>query len=126
MAVTKDVLSRKANRKALADLVSQIADEGLSWTACKPISISSQTKDGALSLLRGLPLNIKAPKISPDGDGGLMLVWDDRHSPTLLVVDGWKLHLVKAATTPNAEYFDDVHFSEGSIPSEIVSALPKE
>lgn len=117
------LIEREQTKAALVDLVRRMGAERLSWSG-EAVGISWETVAAAEAFIRDLPLCVKSPKISPDGEGGLMVVWDEPPAPTLVIIDGWRLHLVKAATTPNAEYHDDIGFTEGSIPSVVLDALP--
>lgn len=65
----------------------------------------------------------KLPKIAPDGEGGLLSVWEKEGHTAMLVIDGWNLHLVTKAMTPNASYFDDIKFNEDEIPTEIYDGI---
>lgn len=66
------------------------------------------------------------PRISPSGDGGLEAIWKKGQKKTILVVDSWVLNLVTGATTPQAEYFEDIRFDEQKIPDQIEKELLEE
>ena len=72
-----------------------------------------------------LPASRALPKISPDGEGGLMMIWECNGNPLLVTVDNRRLHAVTSATTPRAQYHDDVPFDDVSeIPQVILDAIP--
>jgi hypothetical protein len=75
--------------------------------------------------LRALPAVKAFPRIAPDGEGGLLMVWESAGQPFLLTISDLHLHGVKAPHTPDAEYIDDVPFDPAQvIPDEILGAIP--
>jgi len=64
------------------------------------------------------------PKISPDGEGGLLMAWETHGDLVIAVLDGWRIHLVAAATTPHARYLDDLPFDGEQIPKAILESIP--
>lgn len=74
--------------------------------------------------MRALPRSKALLKLSPDGEGGLMMVWDDGGRTLLVTVDNALLHAVIGAATPAAEYIDDIPFwLEREIPQRILDAI---
>jgi hypothetical protein len=75
--------------------------------------------------LRALPASKAFPKVSPDGEGGLMMVWEGAGNPFLLTINDLHLHGVIAARTPHAEYIDGVPLDSAQvIPDKILIAIP--
>lgn len=123
-AATADAIARDKARSALIELVQKFYDQGFSWSAGINIKISSHTIEAARAFFRVLPDDVILPKISPDGEGGLLMAWESRDKLVMAVIDGWLMHLVDAATTTNAVYLDDILFDGNRIPSAIMDALP--
>jgi hypothetical protein len=69
-----------------------------------------------------LPESFPLPKIAPDGDGGVMFVWNGLSKSTIMVIEGWVFHLVKNAGACDAEYFDNIPLQEIP-PRELIAAL---
>jgi hypothetical protein len=115
----------RETRQALIRLVRRFADVGLSWVAGQSAKITVSTQLTAQVFLRALPASKALPKISPDGEGGLVMVWDGTTGPLLLTIDGFHLHAVIGATTPQAEYVDNAPFGLGrNIPQRILDSIP--
>lgn len=53
-----------------------------------------------------------------------MVVWDDEENPIILIVDGWKLHLIVSATTPRAQHFENLAFDGEQVPQQVLEAIP--
>jgi hypothetical protein len=124
-AVTDEALSYKKTREALVALVYCFEIYGLSWKGEEAAKINPRTAVAAEMILRALPASKALPRIAPDGEGGLMMVWEGRGEPFLLTIDNFRLHGVIAAATPQAEYIDDMPFDERQIiPRPILDAIP--
>jgi hypothetical protein len=123
--VTQAVIRREQTREELIALVHRFAADGLSWTAEEAAKITGPTRQTAEAFLRALAADKASPKISPDGEGGLMMVWEDNDHPLLVTVDDMRLHVVFAAATPFAEYIDNIPFGRGQeIPERVLNAIP--
>ncbi|KUZ13778.1 hypothetical protein WI29_24540 [Burkholderia ubonensis] len=121
---TPAVVECTKRKEALLALVQQFADQGFSYTPERDGRISHDTAAAARALFHILLPGYDAPKISPDGEGGLIAVWDQADQKTLLVIDNWRLHLVTNATTPGARYFDDLPFDGERVPDPVAELLP--
>lgn len=118
-----DLLKLKKDKQQLMSLINSLSVENTPWSNDQPEKITTDTFRAVVSFLKLLPYNVAIPKISPDGEGSLVMLWEGT-SPTLLTIDGWKFHLVLGAITPTAEYKDNVPFGE-EIPEEILRSLPR-
>lgn len=125
-AATPDVLRHEEARQAIIALVYRFAAYGLSWIGgAEPAKITAITRQVSEAFLHALPAGKAFPKISPDGEGGLMMVWEHGGEQFLLTVDDLRLHGVKAAGTSRAEYMDDVPFELAQdIPQRILDCIP--
>jgi hypothetical protein len=122
---TPAALKHEEERQTLIALIRRFAYYGLSWTAGQCAPITRPTQMTAAAFLNSLPAGKALPKVSPDGEGGLMMIWEDQHAPVLLTIDNLYLHAVIAATTPRAEYLDDIPFDWlQRIPQKILDAIP--
>jgi hypothetical protein len=120
--VTDELLGRKRAKESLIRLIEQIAVPfSDAWTADQPDRISGDTARAAIIFLRQLPLSVALPRISPDGEGSLAMLWENA-DPLLVTIDNWRVHMVEAATTGRAKYLDDVPFA-AEIPENILRAI---
>lgn len=123
-AATADAIGREKERDALVELVQKFAVYGLSWNAERAVKISWATTNAAIAFFLALPARAALPRISPDGEGGLLMAWETRDDLVIAVLDGRCIHLVASATTPRARYHDDLPFDGGQIPTEILESIP--
>jgi hypothetical protein len=124
-AATQEVLRHEEAREALIALVHRFAAYGMSWTHGKLAKITPVTESAAAAFLRSLPTGKAFPKISPDGEGGLMMVWETAAGPFLLTIDNLRLYGIIAAATPDAKYLDDLLFDWMQvIPQTVLDAIP--
>lgn len=123
-AATPQIVERAKNKERLLALIQQFADDGFSSAPDRDGRISHDTAKAAKALFDILLPNYELPKVSPDGEGGLIAVWEQGNHSTVLVIDGWQLHLVAEATTPRARYFDDMAFDGERVPDPVVKQLP--
>lgn len=121
-AVTPSTVAAYRARRRLRQLVDRLcADLSVLGVEGRP-QHAEMTRAASRCFLNALPLSAPLPKVSPDGEGGLIFLWLD--APKLLVgVDDWTLHYVQAAGTPQAVYRDDVAFAENSLPDELLLAI---
>ncbi len=117
-------LTRKKDKQMLFDLVQRLSVRDTPWSDEQPEKITSETCKAAVSFLNQLPLEIELPKISPDGEGSLVMLWETDNSRVLLTIEDWRIHMVKGATTPQAEYDDNLPFAD-EIPAKVFQALPR-
>jgi hypothetical protein len=123
-AATPDVLKLEKERATLIGLVNRFLVEPFGWEAGRGAIISSDTAKAAKAFFRAMDANHDLPKIAPDSEGCLTLVWERPHDPVLVMVDGWQLHMVTAAATPRAQYYENVRFDGERLPDLIAQALP--
>jgi hypothetical protein len=75
-AATREALDREETRQAMIALLRRFADFGLSWYGGELAKITATTEQVSEAFLRALPAGKAFPKVSPDGEGGLMMVWE--------------------------------------------------
>ncbi|MQA23452.1 hypothetical protein [Rugamonas rivuli] len=114
------VVEREKTRDMLITSIRRFASE-----TSDAYRLTSETADASVALIKALRNSMRLPKIAPDGEGGLMAVWEGEHPVIALVVDNWKMHMVTGAATDQAEYFDDLPFDGIRLPKEILEFIPK-
>ena len=121
------VLQEIKLRDDLKKLIYNLTKEGLCWSFDQEeLRISLLTAKASLAFFEHLPLGTELPKVTPDDEGGLVMVWNERSSePILVIIDSWKLFLVKAAGTQHAEHTAAIPFDGESIPEAVLKALPR-
>lgn len=124
-ALTTETMRRQADGAFLIQLIGQLARDGISWSAEDAVKISTGTAESALMFFQRLPTTVTVPKISPDGEGGLMAVWEKDSGTTLVIIDNYNIHLATGATTPDAKYFPELVFDGEQIPDVVLKAITR-
>jgi hypothetical protein len=122
-AATPEVIAQEKKRNRLMELAKHFAKEGTSLFAGRKSTISQDTANAAIALLQSMTDASKLPLISPDGEEGLMMLWEDPDAPLLVTLQGWQLHVVINATTPQAEYHDALPYDGERVPQVLLSAI---
>lgn len=122
-AATRETIKENKEKILFLDLIHHFATQGFCHGDGSEEKITTETALAATTLFDTLLPNVKTPRISPDGEGGLVAAWEDGDDPVLLVIDNWTFHLVKSAATPHAEYFDDLPFDGERIPQVLIDAV---
>jgi hypothetical protein len=118
-------MRHKEEQDKLINLLHHFASQGLSWSVDYDATISPLTASTAELFLRGVPARKVLPKISPDGDGGLMMAWEGIGDPLIVTIDDLRISAVVAAATPRAEYLDRIPYVDGAtLPAEILKEIP--
>lgn len=112
--------------EALAVLLERFQIIGFSLGAAERVTITKATEDAALTVLRNLTPEYQLPKLAPDGEGGVLLVWETADKSVILTVHGWTLHLVQAPAAALSDYVDDVPFDGQALPERIRKLIPKQ
>lgn len=121
---TEAVFAESKQRDELTKLVHVLHVQGYSNQAGRSLKISTSTMKSALSLISSLPYGTRLPKMSPDGEGGLIFVWDDPNRTLLVVLDDSMIHLVSQPGTQHAQYQEDIYFDQERLPPELLAAIP--
>lgn len=124
-ALTSETIRRQADAAVLCHLIARLVQEGISWSAEDAVKISMGTAESALMFFQHLPASATLPKISPDGEGGLMAVWEKDGRSTLVIIDNFNIHLATGATTPDAQYFPELVFDGEQIPDVVLKAITR-
>lgn len=115
VAITADVTENEEQRRTLIGILSRFALER---------EISRTSMHAAQCFVEALPRSKTLPKVSPDGDGGVLFAWSvPGDARTLITVADWMLYAVARAGTLDAQYFEDISFDEGVIPDELLAVI---
>ena len=87
-----------------------------------PNKIDTLTATFAVRVIWQLPDNIRLPKIAPDSEGGLLMVWEGQKT-ILATVDRDVVHVVIDPGTLNAVHFDGLKLTGRALPPELLGAL---
>ncbi len=120
---TPEAIDRSQNRQAAEKLIDRFASEGFSWSGERVHRASLASAEASKTFLGALPSDIGLPRLAPDSEGSITAVWDNGDNPIIVTFDGWRLHFIIGATTPNARYFDDLDFSSREVPQAALQAL---
>ena len=111
---TKDVLEGLAMRKRLRQLITRFKRDGL---------VSGDSAKAASYFVEALPGATVLPKIAPDEDQSLLMVWRRDGKSTMLTFDGWVLNCVDDVEGV-VTYYDDLPLEEGQdLPPEILGLV---
>lgn len=118
-------IERERTKRDIIDLIFMFGNTGLSYDAGEDAKVDLHSIEAALSLLIELPTDRPFPKVSPDGEGGLMMVWDDPLQALLLTVDSWRLHAVVNPATSRSQHVDVIPFDGETVPQKLLHLIPK-
>ncbi len=124
---TPDAVCAVGERKRLLDLIACFQRYGFSQVAGRGGRVSAKAAAAACGFIKLLPYDAVMPRVAPDGEDGLVAVWDRPNGALLVVVDDTHLHIVANAMTPNARYYDQVPFQPDGmrLPAEVLTVLPR-
>jgi len=120
---SKDALLREHKRDLLSRLIAQFAMEGYSRDCERSRRIAQETAKAATALIRSLPKNFDLPRVAPDDDGALAMLWTDGGKEVLGLLDEWQLHIVQHPGSPNAIYHEPFFVGNEGAPSELLDML---
>jgi hypothetical protein len=110
-------------RSARLTLIRHLMRNPISWSERDPVPIGSVSAETALAFIHRLPSDRAFPKVAPDGDGSIALLWDGPDRP-LIAVDRTMLLLVLDPGGPNSRHFSPMRFDGETIPPIILNYLP--
>ena len=116
-------LSHERTRQALMKLVFSFKTEGLSFDDRLEYMADSVSTEAAVAFIHQIPKEYRLPKVAPDDEGDIIMVWEGDKT-VLLNVEGWTLHFVADPATPNSEHFPEVIFDGDEIPYAFFERLP--
>jgi hypothetical protein len=116
--------STERRRAQLMSIIRDWARNPITWSEREPAPVDSLSAETAIAFLRRLPPDRAFPKIAPDGEGGLMFVWEGRERKTLLTIDRVMLLLVSEPGRPISHHFGPLRFDGEAIPRIVIEHLP--
>lgn len=123
-SVSAKAIQQARTKGRLIHLIRRFEQFGFSHDREHISHLSVATRDFGEKFLELLPTKKALPKISPDGEGGLTMAWEECERALLVIVDGALLHAVIGAGTSQAQYVDDISFNTPAIPAAILNAIP--
>jgi hypothetical protein len=112
-------------RAALISAITFIAKNSINWSVRQAVPIERVSAETALAFVQRLPIDRAFPKIAPDGEGGVVLVWETPSRRALITCDGVRLLLVRDPGGPSSFHFSPMRFDGEIIPSIILENLPR-
>jgi hypothetical protein len=113
------------HRAALISAIRYLAKNSINWSTHEAVSLDGVSVETALSFIQCLPIDRFFPKIAPDGEGAVVLIWDAPGRRALITCDGAKLLLVRDPGGPSSFHFSPMRFNGETIPSIILENLPQ-
>jgi hypothetical protein len=112
-------------RVALAAAIQSFSTEGLTWSDRDPTLVDPASAESAIAFLCALPSTRELPKISPDGEGGVMLIWESGQETAMITVDGTMLLPVINPGRPTSAHMQAVAFDGETVPPAVLGILPR-
>jgi len=116
-------LNYERERRDLIKLVNFLSEKGLEIDTDLVVKASSSSAEAASALLKQLPSKYVLPRISPDDDGGIAMIWEKDEQATILTIDGWKLHIVENPATPHSRHLPVTTFDGETVPQALEDTL---
>jgi hypothetical protein len=121
--VSEERSKTERHRRRLLSLITRMADDALSFGS-ESVNVSRLAAATAIRFLEALPVNRKLPKVSPDGEGDLLFVWDDTRESCYITVEHDRLHLLLNPGKEKVSHVDNVQFIGQHIPLSVLPHIP--
>jgi hypothetical protein len=112
-------------RAEIVALIGHLVRNPISWSERDSVPIDRVSAETALSFIRRLPSDRAFPKVAPDGDGSIALLWDGGPHRALIAIDLTMLLLVRDPGGPNSFHFSPIRFDGETIPPIVLNDLPR-
>ena len=112
-------------REALAQLIQYFAATGLTWSDQEARPIEQASMETALAVIGAIPHTRALPKVTPDGEGGVMLVWDSEGSKAMITVAGTTLFPVIDPGEATSEHMQELVFAGDALPIQLLGMIPR-
>lgn len=116
--------SFEKNRKSLLQLLALFHKTGLCLDTDLCLKSNSASTEAAQALITQLPSDRALPKVAPGDEGEVEMVWEEGDRATILVVDGWRLHIVLNPATNYSQHLPEKPFDGETIPEELLRSIP--
>lgn len=120
---TPAVMDNERARQRIVTALNLFRSSAYAQHASYGANISEVSKELSIALLNSLPRHAALPKVSPDGESGVVMAWDHNDRHVLLTVDEQGLHCVENAGTPEATYYDSLYYDGSDLPEQVTQAL---
>lgn len=114
---------------ALLNALDYLANLDDDWNGYSAVAPTQRAIDMARHFITLLPLNkTHARKIEPDGEGGIILTWQNNHERILLTIDGSMMHLSHEQNEQDTVYINDVPFfneEDRILSHKIIDHIPR-
>lgn len=84
---------------------------------------SREAIGAAIDFARNLPSNRQLPRVAPDEDGDILMVWQCDPGGSAITFEGTRLHVV-ANPGHASTHFAPIIYDRGSIPPDILRCIP--
>ena len=111
--------SRQREKRVLLGIIAKSVGP---YSIFLPNKIDTLTAAYATLVIVQLPENLSLPKIAPDSDGGLLMVWEGRMT-VLVTIEGQLIHMVIDPGSKHSQHFDSVALTGRALPPEFLAAL---
>jgi hypothetical protein len=112
-------------RQALVGAIEHMVTSPVTWREEEPAPIDSLSAETAIAFIQQLPSDRAFPKLAPDGEGGIMLVWREQSPRALITADKGKLLLIANPGQPDSHHFRPLNFDGETIPALILENIPR-
>ena len=112
-------------RQALVGAIEHMVTSPITWREEEPAPIDSLSAETAIAFIQQLPSDRAFPKLAPDGEGGIMLVWREQSPRALITADKGKLLLIANPGQPDSHHFRPLNFDGETIPALILENIPR-
>jgi hypothetical protein len=112
-------------RQALVGAIEHMVTRPVTWREEDPAPVESLSAETAIAFIQQLPSDRAFPKLTADGEGGIIFVWRERSPRVLMTVDKGKLLLITNPGQPNSHHFRSLNFDGETIPALILENIPR-
>jgi hypothetical protein len=117
-------LEHENRRVRLQKVVEAMQRTSAPWDP-EVMAVSADSATTANRFLRALPIDCELPKVAPDGEGDILLVWEPPAGNCIVIVEGDNLHMVDQPGTRSATHVHNQKFLGDWIPVSILHAIPR-
>ena len=117
-------LDHLRRKEALTEVIRQFEKFAVSHAEDDGALADPISAQAARAFVTMLPSAYQLPRIAPDIEGDIGMIWESGDHTVLLTVEGWRLHAVIDPTSPNSQSIDDLPFDGEVIPTRIRRHLP--
>jgi hypothetical protein len=123
VGVNSLTLEYERTQRNLIQLIKRFEVEGFSFGLDEEIRCDAASAEAASAFIRALPAQYLLPKIAPDGEGGIILAWENAERELVMSVCGWTLYpVINPLSKP--EHLNSLNFDGEKIPDQILRHLP--